>query len=166
MARPETRHARPAETSKPLDVDTPKIRGLPRVRVSVDGSAGILKQVPTSCRASGSVTEQQSGRLWGQALQEANCCATTTGELGTLRRWFPTHTRRPALSLPEYVAPVIAAGGPVALVLVALRFGPDAVLRLLAGAVAVLTGDDKRGERCLEVLRILRKKDDPPTSLP
>jgi hypothetical protein len=45
---------------------------------------------------------------------------------------------------------------------VVIRFGPDAVLRLLAGAIAVLTRDEKRGERCLEVLRILRNKDKPP----
>lgn len=62
------------------------------------------------------------------------------------------------MALPEYVGPVLAAGGPVALVAVVLRFGPDAVLRLLAGTVAVL-GDEKRGERCLEVLRILRGRD-------
>jgi hypothetical protein len=46
------------------------------------------------------------------------------------------------------------------------RFGPDAVLRLLAGAIAVLTRDEKRGKRCLEVLRILRNKDKPPPPLP
>jgi hypothetical protein len=69
------------------------------------------------------------------------------------------------MALPEYVAPVLSAGGPVALVLVVLRFGPDAVLRLLAGVVAVLTRDEQRGKRCIEVLRLLRKKDDPPSSL-
>ena len=70
------------------------------------------------------------------------------------------------MALPEYITPVIAAGGPVALMVIVLRFGPDAVVRLLAGAVAVLTGDEKRGERCLAVLRILRNKDDddPPSS--
>jgi hypothetical protein len=70
------------------------------------------------------------------------------------------------MALPEYVAPIVAAGGPLALVVVVLRFGPDAVLRLLAGAVAVLTKDEKRGARSLEVLRLLRGKDDPPPSLP
>lgn len=69
------------------------------------------------------------------------------------------------MSLPEYVEPVVAAGGPVALVVVALRFGPDAFLRLLAGTVAVL-GDEKRGQRCLEVLRILRGRDQCAPSLP
>ena len=62
--------------------------------------------------------------------------------------------------LSEYVAPVLEAGGPAALVFIAVRFGPDAVVRLLAGTVAVLTGDEKRGQRCLAVLRILRNKDD------
>ena len=66
------------------------------------------------------------------------------------------------MSLPDYVAPVVAASGLPAALFIAIRFGSDAVLRLLAGAVAVLCHDEKRGERCLEVLRILRKKDDPP----
>ena len=70
------------------------------------------------------------------------------------------------MALPEYVAPVLAAGGPVALVGVVLRFGPDAVLRLLAGTVAVLARDEKRGERCLDLLRILRGRDQSPPSLP
>jgi hypothetical protein len=69
------------------------------------------------------------------------------------------------MALPDYVAPVLAAGGPVALVLVVLRFGPDAFLRLLAGTVAVL-GDEKRGQRCLDLLRILRNRDQSPPSLP
>jgi hypothetical protein len=50
--------------------------------------------------------------------------------------------------------------------IVVLRFGPDAVVRLLAAAVAVLTGDEKRGERGIRVLRVLRGTDDPPLSLP
>jgi hypothetical protein len=61
----------------------------------------------------------------------------------------------------EYVTPVLAAGRPVAFAFVALRFGPDALVRLVAGIVAVLTHDKERGERCLAVLRILRNKDDP-----
>ena len=68
------------------------------------------------------------------------------------------------MALPEYVAPILATGGPVAFAVVVLRFVPDALLRLLAGAVAVLTKDDKRGARCLEVLRLLRGKDVPPPS--
>ena len=70
------------------------------------------------------------------------------------------------IAMPEYVGPVLAAGGPVALVLVALRFGSDAVVRVVAGVAAVLTRDKDRGERCLKVLRILRGKDDSPPSLP
>jgi hypothetical protein len=70
------------------------------------------------------------------------------------------------MPLSDYAAPILATGGPVALVVVILRFGPDAVLRLLAGAVAVLTKDEKRGARSLEVLRLLRGKGDPPPSLP
>jgi hypothetical protein len=70
------------------------------------------------------------------------------------------------MALPEFVAPVLAAGGPVALLIVALKFGPDAVVRLVAGLAAVLTKDKERGERCLKVLRILRGKDDPPPTLP
>jgi hypothetical protein len=64
----------------------------------------------------------------------------------------------------ELVNPVLATGGPVAVIFVALRFGSDAVLRLLAGTVAVLTHDAERGERCLAVLRILRSKDTPQES--
>lgn len=60
-----------------------------------------------------------------------------------------------------YVAPILATGGPVAAIFIALRFGPDAFVRLLAGTVAVLTRDKERGDRCLAVLRILRNKDDP-----
>ena len=64
------------------------------------------------------------------------------------------------MALPEYITPVLSAGGPIALVLVLLRFGPDAVVRFLAGTVAVLTKDEKRGDRALSVLRILRNRDD------
>jgi hypothetical protein len=60
------------------------------------------------------------------------------------------------MALSEFVTPVLSIAGPAALVLAILRLGPDAVLRLLAGTVAVLTRDENRGKRCLEVLRILR----------
>jgi hypothetical protein len=72
------------------------------------------------------------------------------------------------MALPEYIAPVLAAGAPAALVFIALRCGPDAFLRLLAGTVAVITRDEKRGERALKVLRILRNRDndDPSESGP
>jgi hypothetical protein len=61
------------------------------------------------------------------------------------------------MPLHELTAPVLAVGGPVAVIAVILRFGPDAVLRLLAGTAAVLTRDENRGKRCLEVLRLLRQ---------
>ena len=64
------------------------------------------------------------------------------------------------MPLPEFVTPVLSIAGPAALVLVILRFGPDAVLRLLAGVGAVMTRDEQRGKRCLEVLRVLRGQDD------
>lgn len=67
------------------------------------------------------------------------------------------------MALPEYA---LAVGGPVALVAVILRFGPDAFLKLLAGTVAVLTRDEKRGQRCLDVLRVLRGRDPSPSSPP
>jgi hypothetical protein len=72
------------------------------------------------------------------------------------------------MSLPEFVTPVLSIAGPVALVYVILRFGPDAILRLLAGIVAVVAGDDERGKRCLEVLHVLcgRDRDNQPPSLP
>jgi hypothetical protein len=61
------------------------------------------------------------------------------------------------MPLSELAGPLVTVGGPVAVVAMVLRFGPDAVLRLLAGTVAVLTRDEKRGERCLDVLRVLRR---------
>lgn len=72
------------------------------------------------------------------------------------------------MALPEYVAPVLSIASPVALMFVILRFGPDAVLRLLAGIVAVMTDDKERGGRCLEVLRALRgrDRDNQPPSVP
>jgi hypothetical protein len=67
------------------------------------------------------------------------------------------------MTLSEYVAPVLATGGPVALLAVVLCFGPNALVRLVAGTVAVLTGDKERSERCIQVLRVLRGREDPPT---
>lgn len=60
------------------------------------------------------------------------------------------------MALTEYVVPVLSTAGPAGFAYVVMRFGPDAVLRLMAGTVAVLTSDKDRGERCLEVLRVLR----------
>lgn len=64
--------------------------------------------------------------------------------------------------------PVLNIASPVALVFVVLRYGPDAVVRLLAGIFAVVSRDDDRGKRCLEVLRVLRgrDRDNQPPSLP
>ncbi len=59
-----------------------------------------------------------------------------------------------SLGLWSAASSVLALPG-VALVLA--RYGPDALLRLLAGCVAVLTHDDGRGRRSLEVLRLLRR---------
>ena len=70
------------------------------------------------------------------------------------------------IRMSEYVTPVLATGGPVTLLFVALRFGSDAALRLLAGTVAVLTRDKERGERALEVLRILHNQNDPRDASP
>jgi hypothetical protein len=63
------------------------------------------------------------------------------------------------MSLPAYVAPVLASGGPVAIILIILGLGPDAVLGLIAGIVAIVIRDKERGERCVEVLRALRGRD-------
>jgi hypothetical protein len=74
--------------------------------------------------------------------------------------------------MSEYVPHVLATGGIVALLVVIFRFGADAVVRLVAGLIAAITKDEKRGERCLKVLRVLRGKDDdddpppPPPSSP
>ena len=70
------------------------------------------------------------------------------------------------MALPEYVGPVLAASGLVSLLLVVLRFGPHAYLRLLAGTLAVLTHDPTRRAACLDVLRILGGGDQSPPALP
>lgn len=43
-------------------------------------------------------------------------------------------------------------------VMLVLRYGPDAILRVLAGVVAVLAKDEGRGARALEVLRLLQTR--------
>jgi hypothetical protein len=63
------------------------------------------------------------------------------------------------MAAPDYLEPILAAGGPIASAAIMLRFGSVAALQLLAGAVAILTKDAGRAQRCLEVLRILRNKD-------
>jgi hypothetical protein len=67
--------------------------------------------------------------------------------------------------LPEYVVPVLSTAGPAGFAYVVMRYGPDAVLRLMAGTVAIVTRDKDRGERCLEVLRVLRGRDREPPGL-
>ena len=74
------------------------------------------------------------------------------------------------MALPEFVTPVLAASGTVAVLFVVFRYGLDAVARFLAGVAAIFIGDEKRSERCLELVRILRNRDKPddppPPSLP
>jgi hypothetical protein len=52
------------------------------------------------------------------------------------------------MPLPEYVAPVLAVAGMPALIFVIMRSFPNtarAVVLLLAGIVAIVTSDDRRG---------------------
>jgi len=54
----------------------------------------------------------------------------------------------------------VLASIPISLVAVILllRYGPDAIISLLAGAVAVLSKDKTRGTRALAVLRLLHSR--------
>ncbi len=62
--------------------------------------------------------------------------------------------------LAEHVA---AGGGVVLTVGVVLRYGPDAVLRLVAGFTALVAKDKRsRAQRALDVLRLLRRGDESP----
>jgi len=63
------------------------------------------------------------------------------------------------MSLPEPAVPV----APAATLGVALRYGSDAMLRLVAGITAFVGKDDKqtRAQRVLEVLRALRRDGQP-----
>jgi hypothetical protein len=72
------------------------------------------------------------------------------------------------LALTEYFAPILAAGGPAALLFIALRFGAlDALTRLLASVTAILSSNkEERPKTALAVLRILSGKDAPPESSP
>ncbi len=68
------------------------------------------------------------------------------------------------MALPEFVTPVLAVVGTPALAYAIARSFPHAaraVVVLVAGIVAILTRDENRGKRCLEVLRILRGRDSP-----
>ena len=60
------------------------------------------------------------------------------------------------MALPEFVTPIVSIASPAALLYVILRYGPVGVVRLLAGIVAIITSDEKRGQRCVEVLLALR----------
>lgn len=71
----------------------------------------------------------------------------------------------------EYLAPVLTIAGLPALIFMIMRSFPHAarsVVVLLAGIAAVMTRDEQRGKRCLEVLRVLRgrDRDNQPPSLP
>jgi hypothetical protein len=58
------------------------------------------------------------------------------------------------MSLPELVVPAAS----VATVGVILRYGSDAVLRLVAGITAIVAKDERpRAQRALEVLRLVRR---------
>lgn len=69
------------------------------------------------------------------------------------------------MALPEYVAPVLAVAGVPALIFAIMRCFPHAaraLLLLLAGTVAIMTGNDKRRESCHEVLSALTRRDSKP----
>jgi hypothetical protein len=64
------------------------------------------------------------------------------------------------MSVPELVVPVASA----AALGVVLRYGSDAVLRLVAGITAIAARDERtRAQRALEVLRTLRRDGQPPS---
>ena len=64
------------------------------------------------------------------------------------------------MSLPELVVPAAS----VATIGVTLRYGSDAVLRLVAGLTAIVAKDDTqtRAQRALAVLQALRRDRQPP----
>lgn len=66
------------------------------------------------------------------------------------------------MPLPEFVTPVLAVAGTPALAYAVARSFPHAaraVVVLVAGIVAVLTRDENRGKRCLEVLDKVTRRD-------
>jgi hypothetical protein len=63
------------------------------------------------------------------------------------------------MSLPELVVPAAS----VATIGVTLRYGSDAVIRLVAGITAIAAKDKTRAEHALKVLRTLRRGDDQDT---
>lgn len=58
----------------------------------------------------------------------------------------------------ERLSGLVGAAGIVG---VTLRYGSDALLRLVAGIAGVMTKDDKRRKGCIEILRILRPSQQP-----
>lgn len=57
--------------------------------------------------------------------------------------------------MPGFAQVLLDAPIPIATVALLLRFGPSAILLVIAGAVAVLVPGE-RGERALAVLRLVR----------
>jgi len=73
------------------------------------------------------------------------------------------------MSLPEFVTPVLSIAGPAPLVFVIMRCFPHvarAAVVLLAGVIAVMTGNAERREACHKVLDTLTRRDgEPPRKL-
>ncbi len=62
------------------------------------------------------------------------------------------------MALSDLAAPTLTVTGWVAGTAVVLRYGPEAVLRLIAGVAAIAARDKRsRAERALDVLRALRR---------
>jgi hypothetical protein len=72
-----------------------------------------------------------------------------------------------AVDLATLAAHAGAVGGIAATAILAIRYGSDAVLRLVAGITAIVAHDEKRSraQRALDVLKtICRRRGDPPES--
>jgi hypothetical protein len=74
------------------------------------------------------------------------------------------------MTLPEYVAPILAVVGTPALIIVIMRGFPNAaraVVILVAGIVAIVTRDTERRAACHKVLDTLTHRNDlyPPKRL-
>ena len=119
---------RPAARAPPTphpSVRVPAVGGLsPPVSDRVTGPLPALDvtRPPTSCG--------ESGSLKGAACTVSMACRSR-GTPEPSARLMSVCMETLAVALPELVVPVLTAGGPIALVLVVLRFGPDAFLRLL-----------------------------------
>jgi hypothetical protein len=67
------------------------------------------------------------------------------------------------MALPEYVAPVLAVAGLPAAIFVIMRclpYAARAVVLLLAGTTAIVTGDPKRRAACYKVLNTITHRDE------